>query len=301
MSMPVSRYRTIKPIRQESGIALVMVLWLVVLLTIVAASFATHSRVETRSAANLVQHQHAKYMTETGFNRAIMELLSVKGEESWGYNGQPYEIQSPQGNIRISIRSSAGLVDLNRGSRQTLSSLFKLLSEDEVVRNQLADALEDWRDGDDARRANGAEDADYAAAGFAYGAADRNLETVDELGYVMGFGRDRVEILRPYVTVHSGQNRVDSRFASDELNQILSDAMVVDSSIGDVFEQLDSELANLDAGDGPGTGVRATGDKYRISVTAETKGGARAIMVVDIEMRKSDSKPYTVLDWHHSL
>jgi general secretion pathway protein K len=278
-----------------------MVLWLVVLLTIVAASFATHSRVETRMAGNLVERQNAKYMTETGFNRAILELVSTRGEDAWSLNGQVYEIQNAQGSLRINIRGSAGLVDLNTASRQTLLNLFKLLDEDEEVRNSLADALEDWRDEDDARRFKGAEDDDYATAGFAHGAADRDLETVDELGYVMGFNRDSVEILRPYVTVHSGQNRVDNRFASDELNQLLNDGVAMDSGISNAFDQLESDLADLEEDEDFGTGARGAGDKYRISVEAETKSGARSALYVDIDMRKRDGKPYTILDWHHSL
>jgi general secretion pathway protein K len=278
-----------------------MVLWLVVLLTIVAASFATHSRVETRMAGNLVERQSAKYMTETGFNRAILELMSTGGEDAWSLNGQVYEIQNTQGSLRINIRGSAGLVDLNSASRQTLLNLFKLLDEDEEVRNSLADALEDWRDGDDARRMRGAEDDDYTTAGFAYGAADRDLETVDELGYVMGFNRDSVERLRPFVTVHSGQSRVDNRFASDKLNQLLSDGIVMHSGISDAFDQLESDLADLEEDEDFGAGVRATGDKYRISVEAQTKSGAKSALYVDIEMKKRDGKPYTILDWHHSL
>jgi general secretion pathway protein K len=301
MSMLVTRYSVIKPIRRESGIALVMVLWLVVLLTIVAASFATHSRVETRIAGNLVQRQHAKYMTETGFNRAIMELLSVKSEESWRYNGQPYEIQSPQGNIRISIRSSAGLVDLNRASRQTLSSLFKLLSEDGAVRDQLADALEDWRDGDDARRANGAEDADYTAAGFAYGAADRNLETVDELGYVMGFDRDSVDILRPYVTVHSGMANVDYNFASEELTTLLKGRVAADSSVAEALSQIDGGLVEFDESDGMESSGQGPSRSYRISIQAVTAGGGRSAIDVDIEMNNQQGKPPTILAWHDAF
>ncbi|MCU7846059.1 MAG: general secretion pathway protein GspK [Candidatus Thiodiazotropha sp. (ex Monitilora ramsayi)] len=287
--------------RRQDGIALVMVLWLVVLLTIVAASFATHSRVETRMAGNLVERQKARFMAETGFNRAVMELMAAKDEESWNLNGQVYEIQNAQGMLRIAIRSASGLVDLNKASRQILLNTFKMLAENDEDRAQLADALEDWRDSDDLRRLKGAEDTDYASEGYAYGASDRDLESVDELGYVMGFNRDAVEKLRPYVTVHSGQSSVDYQFAAESLTELLKDGMSLDSGVAEAFDQIDSDLAELEDIDDFSSPGQASGKNYRISVEALTKGGARSAIHVDIEMKNKNDKPYTILDWHHSL
>jgi general secretion pathway protein K len=277
-----------------------MVLWLVVLLTIVAASFATHSRVETRMAGNLVEREKARLLTQTGLNRALLELMAINSDQRWPVNGEMHELQLEQGRLRIAIRNAAGLVDLNRASRDDLFKLFILIDEQPAVRERLVDALSDWRDGDDLKRLNGAEDTDYARAGLDYGTVDRDLESVEVLGYVMGFDRDAVDKIRPYVTVHSGLNRIDNNYAAPELIEIIKGAEAATGGrLADAFDQLDSGLANisgLDTGlDGPG---QSQSTRYRISIEATTEGGGRSTVDVDVEMGNQRDKPFKILAWH---
>lgn len=287
--------------RGQQGIALVMVLWLVVLLTIVAASFATHSRVETRMAGNLVEREKARLMAQTGLSRALMELMVTSNEQRWNFNGQVYELQSQQGTLRVAIRNASGLVDLNRAPRELLFNLFSVLSDNVDVRGQLVDVLEDWRDSDDLRRLNGAEDSDYTSAGYDYGTADRDLESVEELGYVMGFDRDSVEKLRPFVTVYSGMGSVDYNFASETLAALLKGDISVDSSVADALSQLDGGLVEFDSGGGLDNSGQGPSKSYRISIEAVTAGGGRSAIDVDIEMNNQQGKSPTILAWHDSF
>ncbi len=284
----------------QQGIALVMVLWLVVLLTIVAASFATHSRVETRMAGNLVERNKARLLIQTGFSRALLELMAASSDERWKDDGEVHELQQEQHRLRIAIRNAAGLVDLNRASHDALYNLFSLLSENRETRERLVDALSDWRDADDARRLNGAEDDEYAHAGLDYGTVDRDLESVDELSYVMGFDQDAVEKLRPYVTVFSGLSRIERAYASQELVDILkSGDASVDGQVAQAFDQLDSGLADIDGlEDGLNSLGNARSANYRISIEAITEGGGRAVVEVDVEMANLPDRPYRILAWH---
>ncbi len=284
----------------QQGIALIMVLWLVVLLTIVAASFATHSRVETRMAGNLLERQKARLLIETGFSRALLELMAASSDERWKVDGEIHELQQEQGSLRIAIRNAAGLVDLNRASRDVLYNLFSLLSDDQDTRDRLVDALNDWRDGDDLKRLNGAEDDDYAHAGLDYGTVDRDLESVDELGYVIGFDQDAVDRLRPYVTVYSGLNQIDRTYASQELVDILkSGDASLDGQVAQAFDQLDSGLADINGlEEGLGGLGRAQSSNYRISIEATTEGGGHAVVDVDVEMGNLRGRPFKVLAWH---
>ena len=283
---------------RQKGIALVMVLWLVVLLTIVAASFATHSRVETRMAGNLVERQKARMLIESGLSRAMLELM-VNNSQRWPNNGEVLELQESQGRVRISIRNAAGLVNLNRASRDTLYKLFALITEKPQEREQLVDALADWRDPDDLKRVYGAEDADYAHEGLEYGTVDRDLETVDELSYVMGFNRDAVDSLRSYVTVFSASNQLDERYASDQLLALLkSGEQTQHSNISAAFEQLESDLADLDPADDTGDLGQGQSDSFRISLEAITDGGARSVVDIDLKANSSREKPFSILAWH---
>ena len=64
----------------QQGIALVVVLWLLVLMTVIAASHARIIRTETRLASNQVENSKARSLAEAGVHHAILELL-VRDEE----------------------------------------------------------------------------------------------------------------------------------------------------------------------------------------------------------------------------
>ena len=283
----------------QGGIALVMVLWLVALLTIVAASFATHSRVETRMTGNLVERQKARMLTQSGLNRALLELMTPNGDQRWQLNGEVHELREGEGELRVAIRNGLGLVDLNRASRDTLFKLFVLIDKSPEVRERLVDALGDWRDGDDLKRMNGAEDSDYKLAGLDYGTVDRDLESVDELGYVMGFDREAVEKIRPYVTVYSGAAQPNNHYAAQELIDILSTGeAAMNSQVEAAFEQLESGLADIDAQIGLDGVGQAQSVNYRISIEATTEGGGRSIVDVDVAPTRRRDRPFEILAWH---
>ncbi|MES9979541.1 MAG: hypothetical protein ABW107_12410, partial [Candidatus Thiodiazotropha sp. 6PLUC5] len=179
-----------------------------------------------------------------------------------------------------------------------LNKLFILLTDDPQEREALVDRLNDWRDSDDLRRLQGAEDADYRAAGYAYITAGQDLKTLEELGYVMGFDADRVNKLRPYVTLNAVSSVVDFRFASKELATLLKSAGQLSSELTDALDQIDSELAELDFSQGGG---QSQSKVYRIQIDAHTEQGSQARILADVDLRSSGSEPYSIHSWHESL
>jgi general secretion pathway protein K len=282
----------------QKGVALVLVLWLVALLTIVAASFSTHSKVESRLAGNARDALQAKLMAETGFNRAIMELMVKNPQTRWNFNGQVYPLEIEQGVINIAIRNTSGLVDLNKASGDPLNKLFVLISDDPQEREALVERLNDWRDSDDLRRLHGAEDKDYRVAGYPYVTTGENLKNIDELAYVMGFDAARVNRLRPYITVYSDSANVDFRFASQELTDLLNSTDQLSVELTKALEQLDSELADLDLSQG---GAQVMSKVYRIQVDAVTNQGGRARILADVDLKSRGEEPYSVYSWYESL
>ncbi|MCG8098278.1 MAG: type II secretion system protein GspK, partial [Candidatus Thiodiazotropha taylori] len=252
---------------RNRGVALILVLWMVALLTIIAASFSTQSKVESRLAGNSKAALQAKLLAESGFSRAVMELMVISPQQRWNFNGQLYPLQTAQGELEVSIRNASGLLDLNKASSDQLNRLFVLISDDPEERNALVDRLHDWRDADDLRRLNGAEDKDYRAAGYDYATAGKDLTSLEELAYVMGFDAARVNRLRPYVTLNSDTATVDYRFASEQLTALLTSTGQSGSELTEALNQLDSELADLDLSQGGGTSQSKV---FRIEVNART-------------------------------
>ncbi|MCG8053056.1 MAG: type II secretion system protein GspK [Candidatus Thiodiazotropha endolucinida] len=283
---------------RNRGVALILVLWMVALLTIIAASFSTQSKVESRLAGNSKDALQAKLLAESGFSRAVMELMVISPQQRWNFNGQLYPLQTAQGELEVSIRNASGLLDLNKASSDQLNRLFGLISDDPEERNALVDRLHDWRDADDLRRLNGAEDKDYRAAGYDYATAGKDLTSLEELAYVMGFDAARVNRLRPYVTLNSDTATVDYRFASEQLTALLTSTGQSGSELTEALDQLDSELADLDLSQGGGTSQSKV---FRIEVNARTKQGGHARIVADVGLKNRGRIPYSIHSWYESL
>jgi general secretion pathway protein K len=287
-----------RPHFHQKGFALVLVLWLIALLTIIAASFSTHSKVETRLTGNSIDALHSRLLAQSAVNRAILELMVSDPAQRWNSNGQVYPIETDQGRVKLSIRNSSGLLDLNRAPREQLVKLFALIAEDELDREALADRLKDWRDSDDLRHLNGAEDADYRSAGYPYTTAGRDLVSIDELAYVLGFDAAKVERLRPYVTLYSDRDNVDTRYAPEKLLSLLKGEQQSGELLASVTDYIDSDLADLEMDE---TAGQTSASVYRIWVEAVSAQGARTQLLVDIDLRSQNDTPYSIHSWHDSL
>lgn len=285
-------------IRRQRGFALVLVLWLVALLTIVAASFATHSKVETRLTGNAIDGLRSRLLAQSGVNRAILELMVSNPQQRWHTNGRVYQLETDLGRLSISIRNSSGLLDLNKASRDQLVKLFTLVTEDVQEREALADRLADWRDSDALRHLNGAEDEDYRSVGYAYTTAGRDLASIDELAYVMGFDAAKVERLRPYVTLYSDVQNVDYRNAADELVALLKGGQERGEILSSVVGYVDSDLADLEMS---ATDGQTAASVYRVWVEAASAQGARTQLLVDVDLRNQSGSLYSIRSWHDSL
>ena len=102
---------------------------------------------------------------------------------------------------------------------------------DEPSAARLVDAIGDWKDADDLRRPNGAEAADYQAAGSPYLPANALFETVPELQRVLGMtpALYREACRQPDRPHPSGGHQPGIRVARDVAGIARRDAGVVDT------------------------------------------------------------------------
>ena len=225
--------------RTESGFALILVLWALVLLTTIGVSFGFAVRVETGSGTVLTDQVKAEAIATAGVRRAILGLIAEDPTERWVTDGRWYDIGWQDADLRVTLRAESGKIDLNAASPQLLAGLFENLFP-ESDRNALTDAVVDWRDRDDRVSENGAEADEYAAAGRT-GPANARFGSVAELSQVLGFDGAMVEKARPFLTVFSRQPRVNLFAAKAEVLAALPD---VTREMADQFvAQREADLA----------------------------------------------------------
>ena len=166
---------------RQRGMALLMVLWVIVLITVVASSFLMSAGTEAMSARNMIDSTRARQAAESGLHRAVFELRNPDPNTRWVGDGRPYIFQLEDTEIEVRLWDETGKIDIGQADELTLQSLFKGAGLDEVQAQSLASAVQDWRDPDDlVHEPGGAEIAQYKAADLTYGPRNRPFETLSE-------------------------------------------------------------------------------------------------------------------------
>ncbi len=209
------------------GIALIMVLWVLTVLALIAASFAQSARTDINLARNLVDSAKAEALAEAGVYQAIVGLSDRSGADLWRVDGTVYAWLFGGGEVRVFIEDEGGKIDLNTAREELLRSLFRSLETDDervldlTEADALVDAILDFRDEDSLRHFNGAEDAEYRAAGLTYDSKDERFELVEELQQVLGINRDIYDKVAPALTVYSRRRRPSASTASSTVRAAL--------------------------------------------------------------------------------
>jgi len=199
--------------RLRPGLALVAVLWVLMLLSVMAASFLTQTRGSLRLAEGLLREAEAEALADAGFALAVEWLLDARRETRAQADGAAQPASLPGGALTITIADEGGKIDLNLADHELLQSLLLAQGASLDAAGALADTIEDYRDADGFRRVHGAEDDDYRIAGWAAGAKDAPFELVDELRQVKGMTQPLFERVAPLLTLHSGKSTVNPRTA----------------------------------------------------------------------------------------
>jgi general secretion pathway protein K len=201
---------------RQRGAVLVLVLWILTLLTFLLGAFSNEIRVENRIVGDMVE----RIRLRAGAT-AVLNYLALAGTASpEGLAGlEGWSLSLPLGKSSVDYRlvPEEAYVSLNAAPPEMLEALLGNYPDGVDDVDALVNALVDWRDGDDVVTENGAEAAEYASAGLAYGPRNAPLLSADELGLVLGFDQGLVDWLRPYVSVASTSAGIDARFADPEL------------------------------------------------------------------------------------
>jgi len=144
------------------------------------------SRTENLQSRLEFETTRARYAAEAGLHRAVYELRNPDPQSRWVADGANVEL---------------------------LKGLFASVGMDEEEAAAMVDAMGDWIDGDDATRPLGAEDDDYEAAGYPYGAKDAPFDTVQSRNAGINLATAPLEALRamPDISEADAQAFIEQR------------------------------------------------------------------------------------------
>ncbi len=212
--------------RRERGFALLLVIWVVAILSVLAAGFAVATRSKSRLARNLLEAAEARALAEAGVARAGLALLETDPRRHWRGDGTPYELTLDGGTARIRIEDEAGKIDLNLAPPELLSGLCLELRIDGATCAALVDGVTERRRAVAPAPGQPLQlGAPRFQAGQVFSVGTQSvtqLQTaafgaVDELSQLPGITPETVERLRPFVTVFSQSPRIDPSVAPREV------------------------------------------------------------------------------------
>ena len=284
---------------RQRGIALILVLWLTILLTVIGGSFAYGMRNEALAARNSLSLAQARALADGAIYRTVFELMRPRTlADLWSADGAIH-VWDENGN-RIAVRAldESGKIDLNTAPDGLIRSLLQTAAElDADTAGRLVDVIGDWKDIDDLRRPNGAEAPDYKAAGLNYKPANAPFEAVAELQRVLGMTPAVYGRIADSLTVHSRMAGINPAFASRTVLLAVPGATpeIVDTYIA---QRRDALAAKLPVPVFPVPGIVAAAlNLWRIRAEVTTADGvtfAREAVIRPIAQRQ---RLLGILEW----
>ncbi len=205
-----------KRVRDESGLALIITLLVVVLLTALILEFDFSARTDLLAAANFRDGTKAFYLAQSGVAAAKAVLRDDfqhskdydAFDELWATPFPPYPVGD--GTVTVTIQDEGGKLnpnDLVSPNDQPADSkvrqmrrLFELLNVDP----NLVDGIMDWIDkNNDPYSTYGAEEDYYSRLNQPYHCKNGKLSVLSELYMVRGITDEVYEKISPYLTVYT--------------------------------------------------------------------------------------------------
>jgi general secretion pathway protein K len=290
------------PRRSQRGVALVIVIWVSMLLLVIASTFIFERRTEAMVVRNSVSLARAEAAADAGVQRAIFEMYrNDNPPERWQRDGTPHDWTFDGIPVRVEMRDESAKIDLNTAADPLIRGLLVTSGFNEEEATRVLDAILDWRDPDSLKRPNGAEEADYRAAGLTYNPANAPFQAIEELQLVLGMRPDVYRRMAPSITVFSRQPGVNPQLASREVLLAIPglNAEIVDQYIArrEEARAQGQALPSL-----PQANAFATGNTMVAAVRAEARLDDGAVFAREAValLRPVPRKPVTFVAWRES-
>jgi general secretion pathway protein K len=195
------------------GIALIIVMLVIVVLSTLAAGFAYSMKVETRLARNVTSEPDMLWCARSGVElaRYVLALQLACPEEPFDalmqrWAGGPggacatdgplaeiplQDVALGPGRISVKITDLESKININLASRDLLQRALELMpTVDALKASQIIDSIEDWKDPNDAPQLNGAERDFYLSGPDPYIAKNGPIDDLEELLLIRGIRED---------------------------------------------------------------------------------------------------------------
>lgn len=187
---------------QERGIALLLVIWALALLSAIAVAVSSDGRSVRRIAQNLEQAAKDRALAEGGIRWGIAQLLDGQPDRKLPVDGRPQSVKIGMVTVQVTIEAETGKFDLNTSPPILLERLLLLAGAAATEARRVALAVDEYR------KPRQVVPGQPRKPAF--------LETLD-LRRVTGLDEELYRRLLPAMTVYSGTARLDPAVAPPQV------------------------------------------------------------------------------------
>jgi len=304
--LSLRRSRSLRRIscRLQRGIALVIVLWILLLVTISTGAYTLMARMDQLEAHTVISSTRARMAAESGINLAVLGLRDPDELTRLVPDGRPYLFQIQDVMVEVEVTDERGKIDINSADEATLLQLFEGHGLEEEQATYLAAAILDWVDADEIERANGAELPAYESLGLDAGPGNRPFLMIEEVLQVLGMPWELFKKIEPGLTVFSETGTPDPAFAPLEALLALPD--MTEEEARNFIEERQSQDAATGAGvalpNGQVAVARGRGLTYSVLAKATLPNGIWDQVEATIRLGgSSEGLPYKVMRWREGF
>lgn len=218
----------------SAGSVLIAVIWMLAFLTVFTLSVGRRASQELLFGQRMRDRVIGRTAAQAGIERALYEIQADEfpafdgTNENWASNDAAFKDVSlgdsvfrvscdkvdPQNNeeiTRYGVCDESARLNINLATETMLKDFFKAVLGDQTdgkLLSQLAEAIIDWRDSNDAAPPFGAERTYYKDQSTPYEPRNAPFESVDELLMVRGIDSKLFKQIDPYLTVY-GDGKVN--------------------------------------------------------------------------------------------
>ena len=194
-------YTKVRRPRNESGIALISVLWVLLLLSALAATTLYIARTNAVLTHRTLQIAQAQAAADAAIVDTVAKLSDDQINRRTAANGfsEPDNMQ-----VSVSVAYESGRIDVNTVDDQLLLAFLQSQGLTPDTAAILLDELRDWQDTDSVPRDHGAEIADYQARGLKISPRNGPLESIEELRQIPSWRAQHLDCWMDSLTVYTG-------------------------------------------------------------------------------------------------
>jgi general secretion pathway protein K len=268
----------------QSGFALLIVLWTLVLIAFLVGHLTATGRTEIRIAGNLAANAAAQAATDGAVYQAIFNLSDPRPERRWPLDDAAHELTIGGSRVTLQLEDEAARVNPNLASAALLEALIRVVAGEQQSAGEIVTAITEWVGTAKVRRTPAMVQAEYQMAGLDYGPPGAPLQSIDELARVRGMTPELLAALRPHLTLFGPAEPTPA--SSDPV--VLAALAIVSSS-------------TITAGP-LAAGLTLTQEMVtvRIRAAAQGPGSARVADTAVVRIGPFSTEGYSLLAWHNA-